>query len=304
MAGHVADAVIRSRMTEHAHRPYTTRWRSRHTFQSDATSLRMWNTLFRREAWEYRDWWCGVMGLCQIVALVTLVLIFCQQQDMDAEVVSLTGALFLRWCYMFILMWCMALSLAHSAHGFYDERQDRTVGFWRSWPVSDIQRVVAKLAAIAIGWPLLACLGAWVLTGAAMLLACLWSAWRGEWISVAPAWAGLWDATRVCFEVTAISWPLTAFWLWCSARAPKSPWLWGWVAASAVMAVGAMLSVDTREIGAAIAAGPVYFAAGLSANLFQWLPWHTMSMGWFVADGLACVAIWDTSRSFADMDCC
>jgi len=112
----------------------------------------------------------------------------------------------------------------------HDDRRDRSVLFWKSLPVSDLETVLSKLATATVIAPLLATL-AFVLTiYATLLLLCGFALWRGGsawllWQMASPLRVGL--APLAALPVLALGiLPVAGWLLLCSAFARSRPFLW------------------------------------------------------------------------------
>lgn len=230
-------------------------------------------TLVLREAWEYRDWWTSIFAVCVLAGCGFILATQIQHSHPDPEVNAGQVMITLRWCMGFFLGGAGILAMSHAAHGVFDERQDGSISFWQSWPVSEKTRLIAKSIAISFGWPLLA--------GAASLIVwlfsfCLVGIQSGGIAFIAPSLSFLGTLLMACVLSAAWAWPITCLWLWCSSVASKSPWLWAWALGTALAGIGILFHLPLLPMAATIILGPAYGffvqATGMDMSLLPWVP--------------------------------
>ena len=254
----------------------------------------VYKTLIKREAWEYRDWWTIILPTCVVMGCFLLVFTQLNYGHPDTETRVQQSFLLIRWCQGFFLAGCGIMAMAQAAHGIFDERQDRSIGFWQAWPVSEKTRILAKSIAVAWGWPLLGCAGTlciWVFAGMAHLFQGQGMEFARQTpdflrsIAFSYAWMGAW------------AWPIACIWLWCSAIAPRSPWLWCWVMGGCLAGAGFLLQGPAIQMGLNMALGPAYGtliqALGLDSS---WIPWQIGSLAWWISCALGWAAVSHAAR--------
>jgi ABC-2 type transport system permease protein len=221
--------------------------------------LKTISALVRREMWEHRAFW---LVPTVIASMFTLLMMragvelidpghahdiarmnekvadklaldgFLQQTDMAATAFAAAGLPF-AICLGFLIVFYLLDSL-------YSDRRDRSVLFWRSMPVTDVQTVLSKLATATIAGPvatlavLTAAFAAW---GGLVALFGSWAGFDYWWLGLNPlAWleaaVSLFGA-HVGFML--VSAPIIGWVLLASAWAPRAPFLW---AALPPLAVG------------------------------------------------------------------
>jgi ABC-2 type transport system permease protein len=118
----------------------------------------------------------------------------------------------------------------YSIDSLYADRRDRSVLFWKSMPLSDLETVLSKFSVAAVVIPLVALAGAVV---AQLVIAAGGSARLAmQGLSAGIMWnpqALLGGATvALLWCVTAILWysPIIGYLMLASAWAPKGPFLW------------------------------------------------------------------------------
>lgn len=144
-----------------------------------------------------------------------------------------TGAIFSMVMFFVLFFYCLG--------ALYDDRRDRSVLFWRSLPVSDLETVLSKLATVLLLAPLLYFIAIVVFQLVLLLVAGLMLAIQGGspvkllWGPVEPL--GYWFRLAVAFALQAL-WllPVYGWLLLVSAWARSKPFLWA-VLVPAVLAV-------------------------------------------------------------------
>ena len=197
--------------------------------------------LIRREVWEHKAIW--IAPLIVIACLVLLVVTgnvhlgpigtmdgsapfgeFPRETQLQLLMIVYAGLALLVDMVMGIVAFFYALD------SLYADRRDRSVLFWKSLPLSDLETVLSKFAVAAVVIPLVSLAGAIVAQfvvaagGSAKLALSGISAavmWQPEAILGGITIAFLW-----C--ITAILWyaPVIAYLMLASAWAPKAPFLW------------------------------------------------------------------------------
>lgn len=254
----------------------------------------VWRALLWREALEYQDWWTVILATCICSGSVFVLLAHIWHSAPNPNVSIEQTFLLVRWCQGFLMAGCGVMAMAHAAHSVFDERQDRSIGFWQAWPVSEMTRLIAKSIAIAWGWALLACVG----TLAIFIFACamqLIIGNIGQVLEHAPSF--LKNLSLSTLRVGAWTWPLVCLWIWCSALAPKSPWLWCWMIGALCAGFAFFLNMPFIPLGLGIALGPSYGALVEALGLGeQWLPWHFGSSAWWATCIVGWIALKHASR--------
>lgn len=239
----------------------------------------VWRALLWREALEYRDWWTVILITCICSGSAFVLLAHIWYGAPNPQVSVEQTFLLVRWCQGFLMAGCGLMAMAHAAHGIFDERQDRSIGFWQSWPVSEMTRLTVKSIAITWGWALLSCVGALSIFMFAGVMQSIMGNGGLFFEQSAPYLEHLVFST---LRMGGWAWPLVCVWLWCSAVAPKSPWLWCWMMGAICASVAFLFNLPFLPLGLGIALGPSYGALvealGLGSN---WLPWQTGSVAWW-----------------------
>jgi len=122
--------------------------------------------LLKREILEHRNIWFVPFILIGIAMLVRLALIFGNlniefelpsQLQLDDQVDSVVSGILARglnWMNYIITMTMMAVACFYTLSCLYNERQDQSVLFWRSLPVSDSTTIISKLIIALVVAPL------------------------------------------------------------------------------------------------------------------------------------------------------
>lgn len=194
-------------------------------------------TLVRRELWEHRGIFIVVSAivfvLIVLAALISGIAVgggftaFHPTGSADAAGVAELG---LGIGGLFYFVYSIAL-IFYLSNSLYSDRQDRSVLFWRSLPVSDTATVLAKVGAAALLGPLVI----WLATIAAHLialfaLACMASARGAAGFSVfasPTALFGAWGLFAYAMLVQALWWlPYFGYLLFVSAASRRVAVLW------------------------------------------------------------------------------
>lgn len=122
--------------------------------------------LLKREILEHRNIWFVPVILIAIAILVRLSLVFgnlsvdfelpsqLQLDDQVDSVVNNVLARGLNWMNTIITMTIMVVACFYTLSCLYNERQDESILFWRSLPVSDTTTVISKLLIALVVAPL------------------------------------------------------------------------------------------------------------------------------------------------------
>jgi ABC-2 type transport system permease protein len=131
------------------------------------------------------------------------------------------------------------LAFFYALDSLYADRRDRSILFWKSMPVSDVQTVMSKLAMVVIVAPLMTLAVVMVFHIVAMLFGTVVALWAGT-----EGWYMGWDPLAfirawlllgwVAFAQMLIFLPLIAWLMLASAWAGKAPFLWATVPPVAV----------------------------------------------------------------------
>ncbi len=144
--------------------------------------------LIRREIWEHRSIYVTPAAIAVIVTLGTLAALmfasgFAKELDVaifgasniagEAERRGVLTAYFLLFFWLFLLA-VSILAVFYSLDALYAERKDKSILFWRSMPITDLEAVLSKLVTAVLVIPLVT-LGVVVVTHVVNLL--IVSAW-------------------------------------------------------------------------------------------------------------------------------
>jgi len=210
--------------------------------------------LVRREFWEYRGafFWAPLITAMIMLAIILMMLIFAEvtaqragvnfngfnisnitshvaegdiEQVHSALDLSLLGMCFPIGIVLFFVLFFYGLG------SLYNDRADRSVLFWKSLPLSDVETVLAKLAAITLLAPVLAIVAMILLQIGFLLLLTLDGFVHGI-NAVTLLWSPthlvtLWLRLIVRIPVNAL-WALPSVgWLFlCSSFVRSKPFLW------------------------------------------------------------------------------
>jgi len=194
-------------------------------------------TLVRRELWEHRGIFVVVSAITfSLVVLATLILGiaigggFTNVRPTGHADVAQVASLGLGIGGFFYFIYAISL-IFYLSNALYQDRQDRSVLFWRSLPVSDTATVLAKVGAAALLGPFIV----WIATVAAHLivlfgLASMASARGAAGFSVfsSPvALFGAWGVLAYALVVQALWWlPYFGYLLFVSAASRRVAVLW------------------------------------------------------------------------------
>lgn len=200
--------------------------------------------LVKREIWEHRSIYVTpisvliVMSLLSIAGLVTvsafdnevrLALMGASNIVGDNERRAAMTGLFLGTSWVFLLMLAI-LTVFYALDSLYAERKDKSILFWRSLPVTDVETVVSKLLTAVFVIPLIT-IAAIIVTHLVNLVS------SSIWISIKGGDAGqlVWGATALLdnwlaafiFTLASVIWmsPFVGWFLFVSAWTRRSPLL-------------------------------------------------------------------------------
>jgi len=197
--------------------------------------------LVRRELWEHKAIW--VAPVVVIGCLIVLVLTgnvhlgpggaldhSAAFDELPAQVQLRVLMVVYAGLALVVFMVMGVVAFFYSLDALYADRRDRSVLFWKSMPLSDVETVLSKYAVALVVIPLVAVAGAIVAQfvvatgGAAKLSVAGISAgfmFRPEAILGGISIALLWCVTAVLWYAPVISYLMLA-----SAWAPRGPFLW------------------------------------------------------------------------------
>jgi ABC-2 type transport system permease protein len=202
--------------------------------------------LLRREVWESKALWMVpaiVGGVLLISALVAALQTgelrgFASDPDVARDIQQFGHDGYVRLATAFQAGIAMAFYVAavfvqffYATDALYSDRRDRSVLFWKSLPVSDLQTVLSKMTIATVGVPLFAWAGAVVAQFAVGLVVTAKVSGLGL-IPLGEFWLpttwlpGLGLTLYGAFAVAIWSVPLVAYLLLVSALAPRSPFMW------------------------------------------------------------------------------
>jgi len=138
--------------------------------------------------------------------------------------------LFLQVSAMPVLLPLAFCILFYCLGALYDDRRDRSVLFWKSIPVTDLETVLSKLVSAVIIAPLLALLMYIAVLFGTLLIICTFAFLRdGDawllWQSANPFWISLTQLAALPVYALYLL-PCTGWLLLCSAWARSKPFLW------------------------------------------------------------------------------
>ena len=213
--------------------------------------------LIRREVWEHKAIWVApavIIGCLVLLVLTGNVHLgpigsFDRSSplgDMPAEIQLRLLMIVYAGLALVVFMVMGVVAFFYSLDALYADRRDRSVLFWKSMPLSDVETVLSKYAVALLVIPLVAVAGAIIAQlvvaggGAAKLSMAGMSA--GFMFRPEAIFGGIFVALLWC--VTAIFWyaPVISYLMLASAWAPRGPFLWAvlppvglWILESVVM---------------------------------------------------------------------
>ena len=200
------------------------------------TRLMFW--CVRREFWENRSIYIApfvAAGFLILVVLITVMEAGINAQTLSGNMGSDRPGVGLLWIpYMLIAVPVLAIgvfvAIAYCLGALHGERQDRSILFWKSLPVSDLITVLSKMSVPIILIPLISFVAAMVtqlVSFAVTLTAFRLFAAKGDFVwagvAVAPHTVGiLWAEVPIGYLTLAMLYGLLATALW---HAPIYAWL-------------------------------------------------------------------------------
>jgi ABC-2 type transport system permease protein len=223
--------------------------------------------LVKREFWEHRALYLAPLVYAALIVLFTLLAVFgLGKFTLDglsfgegfdpaaAQAEARGGARLMVYAIFAAPFALIALfvTLYYSLDALYADRRDRSILFWKSMPLSDMESVLAKLSVAAFFGPAVAVLLAIGTLLLVLIVTTIAIAIRGEpamalW-SLVPPLPNIGFLLYTWFAVALWYLPI---WSWCllaSAWARRAPFLWAVVP---VVALGVLeyQFFGTREIG-------------------------------------------------------
>jgi len=193
--------------------------------------------LVRREAWEHKAIWIApaiVIGCLFVLLMVSRAHLGYDVAMSFSDIAPADQIRLHAFAYSIITA---IIFLVMGVDGFfycidslYADRADRSVLFWKSLPLSDVEVVLSKFATGAVLVPMVAAAGAIVaqvvVGGGLMAKLALSGSYAGLWLHPMALAGGAAVALVAC--VAAILWyaPVVAYLMLVSAWAPRAPFLW------------------------------------------------------------------------------
>lgn len=206
----------------------------------------------RRELWEHRSIYiaplaaAGLMLFGFLFSLTSLTRRIGSAAALDAAHLRQTLLRPYNYAAGFIMVAALIVGIVYCLDALYGERRDRSILFWKSLPVSDLNAVLSKASIPLAILPLLA----WSLTVATQFIILLLSTavLMGNGASVALLWAQvslLQISLMLLYHLVTVHvlWhaPLYGWLLMISAWAKRAPLLWAVLPPLAVMAIEALV---------------------------------------------------------------
>jgi ABC-2 type transport system permease protein len=146
----------------------------------------------------------------------------------DAQIVLHQFAYLMVAAIVFFVMGVIAFFYAIDS--LYADRNDRSVLFWKSLPLSDAETVLSKFATGVVVVPVVALLGSviaqFVAGGVIMAKLAVTGEPVGFWLHPEALAGGALIAVVACLSVILWYAPLVAYLMLVSAWAPRAPFLW------------------------------------------------------------------------------
>lgn len=147
-------------------------------------------------------------------------------------------------------MFLVGIMFFYALDSLYSDRRDRSILFWKSMPVSDVQTVMSKLLAVTLLAPAaaLAVVIAFNLVNLVMATVLAWMVGAGGWhlfwspLAMLDAWATLGWAL---LAQSLVFLPMIAWIMLASAWAKRAPFLWAVAPPAAVMTIEAIYAHKT-----------------------------------------------------------
>ncbi len=214
--------------------------------------------LLKRELWEHRALTLVPLALAGIIVLSAVLLsgtAITRMAEIDINIDMLAGADLAAWLgsfngglmmvFMFVTGWVVVFYLLDCLKA---EREDRTIMFWKSLPVSDTTTVLSKLTSATIVAPLIAGAVGFVCLLALLIVASITLAITGAG-SAAALWTNnpfLESAGRVLYAVPVQAlwfFPITCWLLLVSSYANRAVFLW------AILPPGVLVWAESMTFG-------------------------------------------------------
>jgi ABC-2 type transport system permease protein len=200
--------------------------------------------LLRREIWEHRSIYVtplSVMVVMSLLSIAGLVTVSAFDNEVRLAIMGATNivgdnerqaamtGLFLGTSWVFLFMLAI-LTVFYTLDSLYAERKDKSILFWRSLPVTDVETVVSKLLVAVLVIPLIT-IAAIIVTHLVNLVS------SSIWISMKGGDAGhlVWGSTALLdnwlaalvFTLASVVWmsPFLGWFLFVSAWTKRSPLL-------------------------------------------------------------------------------
>jgi ABC-2 type transport system permease protein len=192
--------------------------------------------LVKRELWEHKALYVAPLIVAALVIAGTLLSlqsvgdVIAKLDGLDDKqriAVRVVGYFVTATLFMLVMT---VVTANYALDALYAERRDRSVLFWKSLPISDIETVLSKLAVAAVLVPLLAMSIALVTQLVMFTLIGFGAMYAGHGFSL--PWQGIslieMAAVLLYGAIVQALWylPLWAYCLLASAWAPRAPFLW------------------------------------------------------------------------------
>lgn len=212
--------------------------------------------LLRRELWENRSIWMGpliavaTLTLLSLFGLHSLEQVQINQHFDEDKRQKLITVIYVGISMLFFLV-AMITCFFYSLDALYGDRRDRSILFWKSLPLSDVETVLSKAVTALAVIPLAAAAGALLGQLGVGLAGTLKF---GSLIMVEPTAILAGVAFALYSAVAFMLWyaPLVAYLLAWSAWAPRSPFLYA-IVPPVVLAVIEKLVFGSSYVGHLIA---------------------------------------------------
>lgn len=223
--------------------------------------MNTWITLVRREFWENRSLWMAPLAAAGFVVLgnvlVALHVVGVEFAPEDAFPGLRTDfggsdralAISILAFSALILVLGLLAVIAYLMDSLYSERRDRSILFWKSLPVSDLQTVGSKVLVALVVVPAML-LGMVIATHLVCYLLAQFSpspllAWMRAWSPLGLLRSYSWMAALIAVNALWYA-PVAGYLLLASVMARKSPWLTAMVPV-VLVCVGEQLLLSTSH---------------------------------------------------------
>jgi ABC-2 type transport system permease protein len=197
----------------------------------------------RRELWEYRSVYIAPLAAAGVALFGFLFVLHRVPGDTQRVIAGGDVTSNIREPYHLavavIMIAAFVVSIMYALGALYNERQDRSILFWKSLPVSDLTTVLSKATIPLVILPLFSYAVTVVTTATMFLMSSIVVAASGQ--SVGALWSQLQGPTQLGLLLyhlltVHILWyaPIYAFLLLISAWARRVPFLWAVVPALAI----------------------------------------------------------------------